>query len=152
MTRTSNKVSNEVFLDNVGIIHCVYHGTQNFSAMHDATEHMLKIVDILIKNDRPVRILIDMRDMGPYDQAARILEMRARTVLPFWKLAFVTAPNHPEQEQISRKLTLMSGRRKEIRYFEHEDDAVGWLMVNKIKGVSQVTQTRESLKPNKKSI
>lgn len=97
--------------------------------MHEAIEHMLRIADILIKNDRPVQVLIDIRDMGPCDQAARILEMRARTVLPFWKLAFVTAPNHPEQEQISRKLTLMSGRRKEIRYFEHEDDAVGWLMV-----------------------
>lgn len=129
MTRTSSKVANEVFLDDMGVIRCVYHGAQSASAMHDAIEHMLRIADILIKNDRPVRVLIDIRDMGPYDQAARILEMRARTVLPFWKLAFATAPNYPEQEQISRKLTLMSGRRKEIRYFEHENDAVGWLMV-----------------------
>ncbi len=90
---------------------------------------MLTIADILIRNDLPVRVLIDIQDMGPYDQAARILEMRARTVLPFWKLSFVTTPEHPEQEQISRKLTMMSGRRKEIRYFEHEDDAIGWLMV-----------------------
>lgn len=120
--------------------------------MHDAIERMLRIADILIKNDRPVRILIDIRDMGPYDQAAKILEMRARTVLPFWKLAFATAPEHPEQECISRKLTMMSGRRKEIRYFEHEDDAVGWLMVNEVKGTRRAAQPLESKKQDKKPI
>lgn len=127
MARATQKAVNEVFLDDNGVIHGVYHGPQNAADLGSMMDRIMRIMDILIKNDRPVRLLMDIRDMGEYDQAAKIVEMHARTVLPFWKMAFVTSHNHPEQEQISRRLTSMSGRRKEIRYFEREDDAIGWL-------------------------
>ena len=127
MTRTTNTVVNEVFLDDEGVIRGVYHGAQTGAELQSMIERIMRIMAILIRNDKPVRLLVDIRDMGQYDRAARLVEMHARTVLPFWKMAFVTSVHHPEQEQISRKLTLMSGRRKEIRYFEREDDAIGWL-------------------------
>lgn len=127
MTRVISKTSNKVFLDKEGVIHTIYHGQQTGEDMQRTFERIMKIMKLLIESDKPVRLLIDMRDMGPYDLSARLVEMHARTVLPYWKLAFVTSSEHPYQEQISRKLTLMSGRRKEIRYFIREDDAIGWL-------------------------
>ena len=113
--------------DDEGIIHGVYHGPQTGVGLQKTIERIMRIMDILIRNDKPVRLLVDIRDMGQYDPMARLVDMHSRTVLPFWKMAFVTSHQHPVQEQVSRKLTLMSGRRKEIRYFQREDDAVGWL-------------------------
>ena len=127
MARATKTAVNEVYLDDEGVIHSTYHGPQTGAGLQHTIERIMKIMDILIRNDKPVRLLVDIRDMGQYDPAAKLVEMHARTVLPFWKMAFVTSHQHPEQEQISRKLTLMSGRRKEIRYFEREDDAIGWL-------------------------
>jgi hypothetical protein len=127
MVRATKSAVNEVYLDDDGVIHGIYHGSQTGAGLQDMMERIMRIMDIMIRNDKPVRLLIDIRDMGEFDPAARLVEMHARTVLPFWKMAFVTSHQHPEQEQVSRKLTLMSGRRKEIRYFEREDDAVGWL-------------------------
>ena len=127
MARATKNAVNEVYLDDEGVIRSVYHGLQTGDGLQRTIERIKKIMDILIINDKPVRLLIDIRDMGQFDPGARLVEMHARTMLPFWKMAFVTSHQHPEQEQISRKLTLMSGRRKEIRYFEREDDAVGWL-------------------------
>lgn len=127
MDRVVKQKSNQVYLDDDGVIHSVYHGPQTGEGLKKTIERILRLMEIMIRNDRPVKLLVDMRDMGEYTTAARLVEMHARTILPFWKMAFVTSRQHPSQEEVSRKLTLMSGRRKEIRYFEREDDAVGWL-------------------------
>lgn len=128
MTRATKKAVNEVYLDDQGVIHSIYHGPQTGGGLQRTIERIKTIMDIMIRHDKPVWLLVDIRDMGAYDdRAAKLVDMHARTMLPFWKMAFVTTHHHPEQEQVSRKLTLMSGRRKEIRYFEREDDAVGWL-------------------------
>lgn len=129
MARTTQKTVNEVFLDGHGVIHAIYHGRQSVVDLQQTIERILRIMAILVRNDRPVRLLADIRDMGVYEQPARLVEMHARTILPFWKMAFVTSGMLPESEQISRRLTLMSGRKSEIRYFQREDDAVGWLSV-----------------------
>lgn len=127
MVNIAKHAVNEVFLDDHGVIHSIYHGPQTGRMLQRTFNRVMKIMDILIKQDMPVKLLVDIRDMGEYDQQGKMVEMHARTILPFWKMAFVTTHSHPQPEQISRKLTLMSGRRKEIRYFEREDDAVGWL-------------------------
>lgn len=123
---------NEVFLDSGGVVRSIYHGPQNGREMRKTLERIMKIMEILLRDDKPIRLLVDIRDMGEYDPMARLIDMHSRTVLPFWKMAFVTSPSHPASEDISRKLTLMSGRRKEIRYFQREDDAVGWLSVEPV--------------------
>ena len=87
----------------------------------------MRIMEILIRQDKPIKLLIDIRDTGQYDQSARFVEMHARSILPFWKLAFVTSSRHLPSEDISRRITQMSGRKQEIRYFQREDDAIGWL-------------------------
>lgn len=127
MARTLKRVVNVVYLDDQGVIHSVYHGFQSGKLMRKTLERIMKIMTILLRDNKPIRLLVDIRDMGQYDTMARLVDMHARTVLPFWKMAFVTSPDHLPSENISRKLTLMSGRRKEIRYFQHEGDAVGWL-------------------------
>ena len=133
MVRTAKyNAVNEVFLDKGGVIRSVYHGPQNGSEMRQTLDRIMKIMEILLRADKPIRLLVDIRDMGQYDPMARLIEMHARTVLPFWKMAFVTSPKHPPSEDVSRKLTMMSGRRKEIRYFQREDDPVGWLSVTPV--------------------
>ncbi len=129
VSAVEKRASNKVFVDTIGVIHGVYHGPQTARGLQRMIKRIAKIMDELIQQDSPVRLLLDIRDMGQYDVSARLVEMHARTVLPYWKLAFVTSEHHPSVEQISRKLTLMSGRRKEIRYFQREDDALGWLSV-----------------------
>jgi len=129
MVVVSGKVKNRVFLDKRHVIHCIYAGAQTATSIQTMIERIMKIMDKLIMQDKPVKLLIDIRGMDNYDVPARLLEMRARTMLPYWKLAFVTNDEQTVSEQVSRKLTLMSGRRNEIRYFRREDDALGWLSV-----------------------
>lgn len=129
MVNVINHFANKVFLGKDGIVHGVYHGPQTGQGMRETLDRMIKIMEILLRDDKPIRVLVDISDMGLYDPMARLVEMHARTILPFWKMAFVTSDNHPPAEDISRKLTLMSGRRKEIRYFQREDDAKGWLNI-----------------------
>lgn len=126
MSAVKAKQGNQVYLDDKSVIHGIYKGTQTASDMQAMIEKIMKIMNRLIKQDKPVKLLIDIREMGQYDVPARLIDMRAR-LLPFWKLAFVTNNEQTVSEQVSRKLTLMSGRRNEIRYFRREDDAMGWL-------------------------
>lgn len=118
---------NRVYLDNQSIVRCIYHGRQTAVTLLDTTTMILEIMRKLVEEDKPVRLLADIRDLSDYDQPSRIVEMQARTALPFWKMAFVTSGQVTSGEKISRTLTSMSGRRSEIRYFRREDDAIGWL-------------------------
>jgi len=127
MRARTNKTVNEVFLDAKGVIRSVYHGLQTAERLQKTNEQIMRIMDKLIAEDRPVRLLADIRDVVGYDQPARLEEMRARTRLPFWKMAIVTGSETTAGERISRILTAMSGRRGEIRYFRREDDAIGWM-------------------------
>lgn len=127
MADVSRTSVNEVYLDRKEIIHAVYHGPQSAPLLLDTTTEVLELMQGLIDQDKPVRLLADIRDLGSYDQPARIVEMQARTALPFWKMAFVTTGSQEEGEKMSRLLTSMSARKEEIRYFRREDDAEGWL-------------------------
>ncbi len=118
---------NEVYLDEQDVVRTVYHGRQTAAGLLRTTTEIMEIMQQLVADDKPVRLLADIRDMGVYDQPARIIEMQARTALPFWKLAYVTTGAQPEGEKLSRVITSMSARRQEIRYFKREDDALGWL-------------------------
>lgn len=118
---------NKVFLDSNDVVWSVYHGPQTAATLLKTTTEILEIMRKLVEHDKPVRLLADIRDMGGYDQPARIVEMQSRTALPFWKLAYVTTDKQPEGEKLSRIITAMSARRQEIRYFQREDDALGWL-------------------------
>lgn len=128
MVHPNDKHTNEVYLDKLGIIHNCYHGGQSAKTLESTHERTMKIIVTLIEDDKPVWLLADIRDMGQYDMPARFVEMHARTVLPFWRLAIVTSDPHPIGERVSRQLTAMSGRKGEIRYFQREDDAKGWLL------------------------
>ncbi len=127
MARRPKPTENKVSVGKDGIIRVVYHGSQTASTLQDMTTRQLAIMQRLIDSDKPVMLLVDIRDLGEFSLSAKLVDMHARTILPFWKMALVTSGARPESEIISRKLTSMSGRRKEIRYFQREDDAVGWL-------------------------
>ena len=127
MANSIKNVVNDVFLDDQSIVRCVYHGRQTAISLLETTTKILEIMRGLVEQDKPVRLLADIRDLSDYDQPSRIVEMQARTALPFWKMAFVTAVQPTSGEKVSRTLTSMSGRRGEIRYFKREDDALGWL-------------------------
>lgn len=122
-----NKTINEVFVDTKGVIRSIYHGPQTAERLRRTNARIMYIMSKLVAEDKPIRLLADIRDMGDYDQPARLEEMHARTRLPFWKMAIVTGSETSAGEQISRMLTAMSGRKAEIRYFRREDDAIGWM-------------------------
>ena|ERR1700757_4902026 len=127
MATSTHKSVNEVYLDKNEIVRTIYHGLQTVASLMDTTTKVLEIMERLVNEDKPVRFLADIRDLDDYEQPAKIVEMQARTALPFWKMAFVTNGKLPEGEKQSRLFTAMSGRRAEIRYFQREDDAIGWL-------------------------
>ena len=127
MANTMRNAVNEVYLDDQSIVKCIYHGRQTATTLLETTTKILEIMRELVEHDKPVRLLSDIRDLSDYDQPSRIVEMQARTALPFWKMAFVTSGQATNGEKVSRTLTSMSGRKSEIRYFRREDDAIGWL-------------------------
>jgi hypothetical protein len=127
MVAAAKKNTNEVRLDKDGVIRSVYHGSQTAAGLMRTIAKIMKIMQKLLDQDKPVRLLVDIRDLNDYDQPSRLVEMQARTVLPFWKMAFVTTSKQHAGEKISRMITSMSGRKQEIRYFQREDDAIGWL-------------------------
>lgn len=129
MVRDTKTTTNRFSLGKDGIIRAVYNGTQTAASMQRVTDRLLKIMQPLIDDDKPVMLLADIRGMGDFDQSARLVDMHARTVLPFWRMALVTSDDLPPSEMISRTITSMSGRKKEIRYFQKEADAIGWVSV-----------------------
>jgi hypothetical protein len=127
MVAVTKKSVNEVRLDKDGVVRSVYHGSQTAAGLLRTITKIMKIMQKLLDEDKPVRLLVDIRDLNEYDQPSRLVEMQARTTLPFWKMAFVTNREPQAGEKISRMITSMSGRKQEIRYFQREDDALGWL-------------------------
>ena len=129
MIHPKKQRDNKVFLDKLGIIHNVYYGQQTAQTLKMTHERTMSLIVRLIAVDSPVWVLADIRSMGQYDVPARFVEMHARTVIPYWKMAIVTSEPRTIGERVSRQLTAMSGRKCQIRYFEREDDAIGWLLV-----------------------
>ncbi len=114
-------------MDEAGVIRIVYHGNQTKTSLAQVIGRGLVLAGKLVEQDKPVIVLADIRDMGEHTVAARMTGLRARTVLPFWKMAIVTTDNDRYTAKISRIMTSMSGRRKEIRYFKREAWALRWL-------------------------
>ncbi len=127
MVRDTGKLTNIVSLDEKGFVSIVYHGDQTRTSLTLVIERVMLIVEKLLENDKPVMVLADIRDMGVHTPAARMTGLRARTIIPFWKMAIITSRSDLYTAKISTIMTSMSGRRKEIKYFKSQLGAAKWL-------------------------
>jgi len=117
---------NKVFLDDDGVIRIVYHGKFTAADGERDIENILLHVTELEATHQPVLVLADTRDMGPHTLAARQTGLKAREVIPFQKMAIITNED-VYATTISKMITSLSKRQKQIGYFENEDEALKWL-------------------------
>ncbi len=119
---------NVVWLDKKDIVHSVFHGDQTREKLRRSIQQMQELSDMLSREDRPVLLLTDLRDVGDYPMESRVVGMRGRSQLPFWRFALVTTKDDPHgYVAASKKLTAMSARKKEVAYFTSLLDAYHWL-------------------------
>lgn len=119
---------NVVWLDKKQIVHSVFHGDQTRDKLRQSVKEMQELADELVQQDMPVLMLCDLRDVGEYPLESRMIGMRGRAQLPFWRYALVTTKDDPHNyRSVSKKLTAMSARKKEMSYFVSLPDAYHWL-------------------------
>lgn len=117
---------NDVFLDDEGLIRVVYHGKFTQAAGERDIRNIMAIVARLEAEQRPILVLADTRDMGAHTLASRQTGLKAREVIPFSKMAIITNED-VYIATISKMITSLSKRQKEIGYFDNESDALKWL-------------------------
>src|ERR1700712_5411690 len=88
---------NVVWLDKKQFIHTVFHGDQTREKLRQSIQEMQDLSEELGREDKPVLILADLRDVGEYPMESRIVGMRGRSQLPFWRFALVTTKDDPHQ-------------------------------------------------------
>jgi hypothetical protein len=119
---------NVVWLDKNHIVHSVFHGDQTRDKLRKSIQEMQDLSDELSRQDKPVLLLTDLRDVGEYPMESRVVGMRGRSQLPFWRFALVTTKDDPHNYiSVSKKLTAMSARKKEMEYFTSLPEAYRWL-------------------------
>jgi hypothetical protein len=119
---------NVVWLDKKQIIHSVFHGDQTRDKLRHSIQEMQDLSEELHHDDKPILMLADLRDVGEYPLESRMVGMRGRAQLPFWRFALVTTRDDPHNYvAVSKKLTAMSARKKEMMYFTSLPDAYHWL-------------------------
>lgn len=118
---------NVVWCDKNDFIHAVFHGEQTLEKLRGAVWESQQLCEELVKSDKPILMIADIRDIGAHRPEARLIGMRARAQLPFWRLAIVTSDIENETTTVSLKLTAMSSRKQEIGYFSSLPKAYAWL-------------------------
>lgn len=121
------KLTDEVFLDSNRFVHIIYHGDQDKRSGQRTINRVMTIVMRLVRQDSMVNILADIRDMGKHTPNARQVGAHARETMPYRKMAIVVSDTDPYTAKISKIVTSMSSRKKEIGYFKTEELAIEWL-------------------------
>lgn len=120
-------VGDEVYLDDNGFVHITYHGDQDKRSGQRTIDRAMTIMKHLEKDDESIYILADIRDMGEHTPTARQVGLKARETMPYRKMAIIVSKSDPFTAKISRVMTSMSQRSKEIGYFSSEKQATEWL-------------------------
>lgn len=118
---------NVVWLDKNRFVHAVLHGDQTREKLRALVAESEELANELLEHDHPVLMLADIRDIGDHHLDTRLVGIRARSQLPFWRLAIVVPKTDDTTSAVSRKLTAMSSRKNDIRYFTSLPDAHHWL-------------------------
>jgi hypothetical protein len=119
---------NVVWLDKSQLVHIVFRGDQPRKKIRDTIDQIKQICKQLQSQHHPILMLADIRDIGKYPPESRIVGMKARTELPFWRMAIITGKDDINQAiSVSHKLSETSILRKEISYFTSIPEANKWL-------------------------
>lgn len=121
---------NEVFLSDDGIVRIIYHGNQTKPLLQRAIRQATILMRQLAKEGGRVLVLADIRDMGTHTEGARMIGVQARSTMPFWKMAIITSELDPHTANISKMISAMSGRSKEIGYFLSDAEAISWFEID----------------------
>jgi hypothetical protein len=119
---------NVVWLDKSQLVHVVFHGDQPRKKVTDTINQIQQICEQLQSQHYPALVIVDTRDVGKYPAESREIGMKARTELPFWRMAIITGKDDINQAiSVSHKLSETSILRKEISYFTSISEANKWL-------------------------
>ena len=128
MSKLQATTTNRVTMGKDHIIRSVFRGDQTPQTLQTSIEQAVILSAPLIAADKPVLFLADIRHIGNHTAASRLTGLRARAQLPFWRIAIIAKPDENKDILvISKKLTAMSGRKKEIHYFATVPPALRWL-------------------------
>lgn len=119
---------NVIWLSKQQVVYVVYHGSQTPEKLTATIEELRRICSAMRAEQQPILMLVDVRDIDRYQDNAKTISMRARTELPFWRMAIMVGKDDANTVlSVSHQMNETSIRRKEITYFSSLLDAQKWL-------------------------
>ncbi len=119
---------NIIWLSKQHVVYVVYHGSQTPEKLTTTIDQLRRICKAMRAEQQPILMLVDVRDIDCYQDGAKTISMRARTELPFWRMAIMVGKDDVNTVlSVSHQMNETSTRRKEITYFSSLPDAKQWL-------------------------
>lgn len=118
-------MENSVYLDDHGFIRNVYNGPQNAASAHFIVDKTQELSLELRKNNKSVLIIVSSNNQGDVDQEGRKVIVEALRTMPFDRIA--TYGMAPFVRHLADFLFLAAGLSENVRNFDTEEDAIGWL-------------------------
>lgn len=116
---------NEVRLGDDGFIHNVYRGDQSEASVLQVAEETLALIDELRDRGRPVRLLVDLREMGGSSASSRRASWEALKGSDYDRIAIFGANRF--LKHVANLIIRASGRADVARTFGSREQAVAWL-------------------------
>lgn len=115
----------KAYLGDDGFIWEVYNGDQNAETIGKVVSETEKIMDDLQKQKKPIHIIVDTRNFGKTDLAARQIGGKVLRAWPYEKLA-AFGPSKFFSTVINFMI-IATGHSHNIRSFATEEEAKAWL-------------------------
>ncbi len=111
--------------EDAGIIYSIYHGDQTKESIHDITVAAKEVITKLRGKQKPVYILIDVRDVKNQDSGGRKAAIDGINTLDYDKMAIFGASLMIKY--VAQFLIRTSHMQDKVKYFTTEAEARAWL-------------------------
>jgi UDP-N-acetylmuramyl pentapeptide synthase len=118
-------MANEVSLNKDGYIEIIYEGDQTYESVNKVVQEVLKIITILKEQNKPVKLLNDLSELGGSTYGSRKASAEALLKAEYDKVALFGA--NLFMKYLSILIIKASGKDSTVKYFDTREEAERWL-------------------------
>lgn len=119
-------MANKVFKGKDGIIRNIYTGDQDYDTIDDVVQ---KTKEFYREVGKPLKILVNLEHVGRLNKGVLLGALKALRTNIYEKIAIVKST--VIYRALSHFVIKASGREDKIKFFDEEDEALGWLKSRK---------------------
>lgn len=116
---------NKIFLDDIGLIHGIFEGDQNYYSINQAAQQIEEFIKVVRQQNKPAIVLIDITNVVKQDSGARKAGWEGLSTLKYDKWAMFGS--NPFIKNVANLVGKATGLSHRIKVFTSREEAEKWL-------------------------